>query len=340
MSRAHHTAANCLITAAVAAALAGCAAQQQQATESAVTAPPSAAFKQTSDPIPLRFDWPEGLRAQVVSTSVKAQSIGAQSRTQDLTTTYVMRANRSPDTVSVAFENFEVDHPGSGVSSAGTAKLLAYRPGFAVDASGELKEITGIEVLKQLLEAAKQEAENAPEAEQQAFEVVAQSVTSEAYLKNRAGTEWSNLIGTWRDRTLTPGRVETTQQPSAASGILETPITAEVSTSLSQLDTCQRTGAKGCVRLRVIQQPDVEQMREAIRPTLGKLLGVEDWGPEGPPQVRSVIATSQLIVDTEPDTLIPHRVESLRVFSLELVRSDGPFEVRDSNRTTTTYSYD
>jgi len=339
MPRTHSIAAHCLITAA---ALAGCAAQQKQAPEAAAAAPAAAAtaFEQTSEPIPLRFDWPEGLRAQVVSTSVKAQSSGAQSRTQDLTTTYIMRANRTPDTVSVAFENFEVDHPGSGVSSAGTAKLLAYRPGFAVDASGELKEITGIEILKQPLEAAKQEAENAPEAEQQAFEVVAQSVTSEAYLKNRAGTEWSNLIGSWRNRTLTPGRVETTEQPSAASGILETPITAEVSTSLSQLDTCQRTGAKACVRLRVIQQPDVEQMREAIRPTLGKLLGVEDWGPEGPPQVRSVIATSQLIVDTEPDTLIPHRVESLRVFSLELVRSNGPFEVRDSNRTTTTYSYD
>jgi len=317
---------------------AACSAQREP------TAPqkPTALQKQSgaATPVALSFNWPDGLSARVRSTSVKSQSVGPRSRTQDLTAEYVMDARRNEAGVDVSFDHFEVHQAPEAKGDGAAERVLAYRPGFAVDNTGKLVEVQGLEVLKSLLEPLQSRMTTASTEEQQGLQALAQTVTNEHYLKARAGAEWNNMIGAWLHASLTPGKVRTTEEESAASGILDVPIHTRIQTSLTRIDGCERIGATDCVRLRMIKQPDEDKMREAMLPNIGKLLGVEDWGPEGPPKIHSIVATSQLIVDTEANTLIPHRIEALRVFILELVRPEGLIQVRDSNRMTSTYTYD
>ena len=313
-------------------AMAGCAAQQG-------VGEPVGGDKKSA--VTLRFAWPEGLKARVRTTSVKSQNLGQLARLQDMVATYTMTATRAENGVAVSFDDFQIERAGTPEEDHAVERVLAYRPGFVVDAKGQLIEVIGLDTLGELLLPLQERLKAAQsERESQELQAVAQAVTSENYLKARAGTEWSNMIGTWIDRTLTPGSPENKTEESGLSGVVEAPVPTDVQVSISRIDACVRGQARDCVRLRLTRQPREAELREALRPNIGKMLGVEDWGPGGTPELRKVVATAQLIVDTEPDTLVPHRVEALRIFSLEMERADGTVQIRDSNRTTSTYSYE
>ncbi len=310
----------------------------QRPSESALVDTTPAAAEATA--ITLGFAWPDGLTARVRTTSVKSQTLGPQSRTQDMVADYTMKAAQSERGTAIVFGDFQIDRPGASEEDRMVETVLAYRPGLLVDQQGKLTDVIGLEGLRQLLTPLQEQMATAPEELQRGLQAVAQTVTSEEYLTSRAGAEWSNIIGSWVGKTLTPGKVETKSEDTPASGFVDHPIATEVTLSIARIDACIRQQPRACVRLRLTREPQPEALREAMLPNLDKMLGVEDWGPEGPPDLRNVSATSQLIVDTEPDTLVPHRIEALRVFSLELFRPSGAIQVRDSNRVTSTYQYD
>ncbi len=290
--------------------------------------------------VTLRYQWPDELRARVKTVSVKSQSLGPQSRTQDLSATYTMRTTTEERGKAVRFTDFQVDRTDISAADRELEKILAFRPGFLLDADGKLIEVLGLEVLRTLLGPLQQRLTTAQEAERQGLQSLAQTVTSEGYIKSRAGTEWGNIIGLWHGKTMRMGETDTQTSESVATGVSDAPITTETRISAARIETCPRSGANGCVRLRLTQEPDGDALRRALVPKLGQLLGVDDWGTSGPPDLQSVSATSQLIVDTEPGTLVPHRVETLRVMTLDLARPSGALQVRDSNRSTTTYTYE
>lgn len=328
-----------LIMAAITAGLAFCACSATNRDAAAAPATDSGA-KVSGQAIALSFDWPDGLRARVRTTSVKSQSLGTQSRTQDMVSTYTMTATRGDRGTSVEFGDFQIDRPGGSEDDRMVETILAYRPGFLVDAGGELMELVGLETLRDLLVPLQERMNSAPEELQLGLQAVAQTVANEEYLKARAGADWNHLIGSWVGRTLTPGTVERKSEDTPASGILDHPIPTEVTVSIARIDACHRSGPRDCVRLRLTREPRSDELREAMLPNLAEILGVEDWGPQGAPELGDVTATSQLIVDTEPDTLVPHRVEALRVLSLTMSRPSGSLQVRDSNRMTSTFQYD
>ena len=301
---------------------------------------PTASTQESEGAITLRFDWPDGLRARVRTTSVKSQLLGQQSRTQDMVSTYDMKATRTERGTAVEFDGFQIDRPGVSDDDRMVETLLAYRPGLLVDSNGALIEILGLETLRNLLEPLQERIATAPEEMQLGLQAVAQTVANEDYLKARAGSDWNHLIGSWVGRTLTPGKADRRTDETPAAGVAEQPIPTEVNISITRIDACNRTQKRDCVRLRLTREPQADRLREAMLPNLGQMLGVDDWGPEGAPDLRDVMASSQLIVDAEPDTLIPHRVEALRVLSLEMSRPSGSIQVRDSNRVTSTFSYD
>ncbi len=316
--------------------IAACAAQRDS---SPTTGAPAAAAA-AKEALTLKFDWPDGLRARVRTTAVKSQSIGSQSRLQDLVSSYTMNVRYGAEEISVAFEDFQVERAAEQTGSNPTLdRILAYRPGFTVDKTGELLKVIGLETLRELLGPFRQQIAAAPEEQRPGLEAVAQTIASEQYLKARAGAEWGNLIGNWLGQTLTPDQPKVTIAESEPTGFVETPLRTSIKVSMTRIGPCQRGEPRQCVRLWMTREPDQEALRDAMLPNLGKLLGVDDWGPEGMPELRSVIATSKLILDAELETLVPHRVETLRIFSLEMVRPDGTLEVRDSNRSTSTYEY-
>ncbi len=317
------------------ALIAACSAQQSSG-PGAIT---SNAPKSSGEPVQLKFAWPDGLRAEVRTISVKSQSLGPQSRTQDMTANYVMSAQHDERGVAAKFDQFQVNRPDASPIDREVEKVLAYRPGFLMDNTGQLIEVQGLEILRDLLLPLEKRLETATEEEKQTLGAVGQTVTSEQYLKARAAAEWGNMIGTWLDQELKLGGVVTREEESATTGLTDKPIASKVKVAVSRATTCERSGAKQCVRLSLTREPDQQALREAITPNLGKMLGVEDWGPDGPPKLAGVEATTQLIVDTEAETLVPHRIESLRVFSLDIEREEGILKVRDSNRSTTNYTY-
>ncbi len=290
--------------------------------------------------VALKFAWPDGLRAKVRTTAVKSQAIGPQSRIQDMVSTYTMNVRHAAEEISVAFEDFQVDPPPSGNSNPAVEKVLAFRPGFTVDKKGALSKVIGLETLRDLLRPLQDYIASTSEKERAGLQAVARTVASEPYLKARVGADWGNLIGNWLDQTLTPGQTKTTTVESQATGFVDEPLKTEVKVSMAPISPCHRGTDRACVRLWMTRQPDQEALREAMRPNLGKILGVEDWGTQGPPELRSIVATSKLIVDAELDNLVPHRVETLRIFSLEMARPEGPLVVRDSNRSTSTFEYE
>jgi len=319
--------------------ISACSAQRPPAGD----AVPQSAAAPTAAPgsaVTLHFAWPDGLRARVRTTSVKSQMIGPQSRTQDMVSTYSMTATRSERGTAVVFDEFEVDRPGANPDDQAVEMVLAYRPGFVVDEAGKLLELAGLEPLGRLLTELQERSTTSPDEVRQGLQAVAQTVSSEDYLKARASSDWSNLIGAWVGQTLTTGKVERTTEKTPPSGLVDQEIGTDVTVSVARIDACHRVQPRDCVRLRLTREPHPDQLREAMLPNLGKMLGVEDWGPEGAPELRDVTATSQLIVDAEPDTLVPHRVEAVRVFSLEMHRPSGALQVRDSNRVTSTFQYD
>ncbi len=316
--------------------LAGCGAQKDAGPDISSTKQETAA----ADSVALKFAWPDGLQAKVRTTAVKSQAIGEQSRIQDMVSTYTMNVRHGGEEISVAFEDFQVDPPKSGESNPTVERVLAYRPGFTVDEKGKLSKVIGLETLRNLLGPLQDYIASRSDEERAGLQALAQTVASEPYLKARVGADWGNLIGNWLDQTLTPGQTKTTTVESQATGFVDEPLRTEVKVSMAPIRPCHRGTARPCVRLWMTRQPDQEALREAMRPNLGKMLGVEDWGPEGPPELRSVVATSKLIVDAELDNLVPHRVESLRLFSLEMIRPEGPLVVRDSNRSTSTFEYE
>lgn len=290
--------------------------------------------------VTLRFAWPDGLQARIRTTQVKSQAIGSRSRLEDMTSSYSMDVRHGAEEITVAFENFQVEHADSNEANPTVERVLAYRPGFSVDKEGQLARIVGLETLRELLGPFEEYIASLPEDQRPGLQVVAQTVASEPYLRTRAAAEWSNVIGAWLGQTLTPGKVKTTIAESEPSGFVDKPLKTEIKLSLNHVGPCHRGQERRCVRLWMSREPEEGALREAMLPNLDKILGVEDWGPEGPPKLRSVLAASKLIVDAEPDTLVPHRVETLRVFSIEIERPEGVLEVRDSNRSTSTYQYE
>ena len=311
----------------------GCASTQRTPADAGISA--------QGETIALRYQWPDGLKAKVETISVKSQSFGQQSRTQDMSATYTMQATRDERGTAVNFADFDVTRPGISAAERDVEKILAFRPGFLLDPDGKLIEVLGLDQLKLLLAPLQQRLSSAQEAERQGLQALARSVTSEQFIKTRAGTEWGNIIGLWLGKSLQVGSPEKQITDSSAGGADDAPIATETKISIARIETCPRAGANGCVRLRLTQEPNSDALREVMKPKLNQLLGVDDWGPAGPPDLQSIQTTSQLIVDTEPDTLVPHRIESIRVMSLDLTRpDDGSLQVRDSTRSTSTYTYD
>jgi hypothetical protein len=332
---------------AVALALSACGAQRKQEAAPAAKPSPEPATATAPQAAPIRggsvtprFDWPDGLRARIRTTQVKSQAIGTQSRLEDMVSSYTMNVRHGAEEITVAFEDFAVEHPDQEEANPTVEKVLAYRPGFTVDKEGQLAKVVGLETLRDLLGPFQDYVAALPEDQRAGLQVVAQTVASEPYLKARAAAEWSNMIGAWLGQTLTPGETKTEVAESEPTGFVEKPLRTEIKLSVSHIGTCHRGQERQCVRLWMSREPEEGALREAMLPNLDKILGVEDWGPAGPPKLRSVLATSKLIVDAEPDTLVPHRVETLRIFSIQMERPEGVIEVRDSNRATSTYQYD
>jgi hypothetical protein len=148
--------------------------------------------------------------------------------------------------------------------------------------------------------------------------------TERTMISTRLAQRWQFLVGAWAGRTLPMG---VTYKATAPEQTAEGPVRLQLAVRADGYVPCE-AGAlpPRCVRLRILSQPSPSDAPVVARLAARDLLSADEFMLYESSRVKAFTAQTMIVLVTEPDTLLPHRVSERRVLRLQidpLVGDDG-----------------
>jgi hypothetical protein len=232
--------------------------------------------------VALRFAWPapSGARCAVIARRIEPAG------TQTVHGTYALRVEDDGDQVRITSYDAEL-MPGAPSMAALAEAWNAER---LVDAYGGLLRVRP-------LDAQMSDAER-------------------ALVTSRLTQRWQAIVGAWATRSLPLGVTYSATAPEqTASG----PIRLQLAIRVDGHVPCER-GAKTarCVRLRIMSQPTPADAPAAARLAARELLPADELALFEPNRVKAFAAQTTVVLVTEADTLVPHRMSERRMLRLRI----------------------
>lgn len=277
--------------------------------------PPATVPDSAGEIVTLRFDWPEGLSAQIDFSQRRIQRRGIGADTLDMTATYRMRVEKHPRGLLMRTEGTEpIRLSDTNADRESLMRDLVVRLNSLVLSSivsedGTLLDVEGLGRMRDAawvsLEPLMRElGPLAPE-----FRKIMQEVMSDEVMLAAANEDWNAIVGFWVDAELEAGWTYESQFDAPLMMYPERVIPYDQEFSFYgrvDCDTGEAFSTGDCVELFLTTRPNETALAAAIAEILPPLL--VDGQPVGGPRMRLEVE-HYVKLRAEPDGLLPHVVE-------------------------------
>jgi hypothetical protein len=280
----------------------------------------------------LRFAWPDRLSAAVAFRRSLSVTGGPERRFSARWTVRAERGEGGTMRIRTTGAEWDGDLP-FPEGFAAHALRASERIVEVVDGEGAFLRLEGLEAMRAVLAKLYELAEVSPPNVERAIGIAA------AAMQGEAETLWNLEVGFWTGADLEVG--ETYEMESEG----EPPLLPGVRTAQAlefkvrrRVPCTARDRTPRCVEVMLRSTPD-----PAVLPRIGRALVREAWGrgPGREPEaveIREVAAEDELLLVTDPATLLPHDVAWTRSVRVSL-GGEEPREVERVERTVYAYRY-
>lgn len=272
------------------------------------------------DPTTLRFSWPASLFARVSFENVRVRVDGDRRSRLASRGVYTLTTEALPEGVASAGGALrvritdmavEVDGPAGrepGLQSL-IARAAAAYPDYIVGRGGAIVRIAGVRALRNALF---RNLDDQPlaltAARRDRVREVLERALDERVLRARLGEQWYAQVGAWAGATLEPGRRYAVRTSAPVSLLGGAAVPLETTFEYRGGVGCEKDhalSARACVSLRMRSRVDGAKVRPVLAEIVARLakekkVAISIYG-------LSIVRTVTVV--TEPDTLVPHRVE-------------------------------
>jgi hypothetical protein len=271
------------------------------------------------DVVALRFGWPDGLGANVTHEWIRS-SPGKPTQTESMTARLVVGSEGQ--TLRVAFRDWQTSAGGAPAPSLNKMTTVVDKDGTLVRVDGRVSPGEAMDLAKggggsKLGAAASQKAADA----------------LPVLIQQRVENTWQMLVGTWAGGELELGADYETEDEVPVPLVPGTTLKTKFRLRAERRLDCPGDAAKRCVELRFRSEPDRERLKEVV-----EKLGVK-FGTKGLGDVGELGGGQEFTLVTEPERLIPHRLEITKTVELRTGSSSHPGRGPQVDRTTWTFEY-
>jgi hypothetical protein len=275
--------------------------------------------------VALRFGWPEGFAARVTGFESR-HLVSGETEDEDRTDlSYRLRVEPAPEGSRIRYEDFALRNPKTRElvplrAVPGLEALSsALRPSFVVSPDGRFGGTPGLDEdvarINHELDALQARTEPLPES----APLLPTRFSAELF-RRHAPVEWWPLVEMWAGREVQPGARYALDLMTPMPLLAGTPIRMDGQLSVSRRCACD--GADGplrCIELVLVTNADPLE----LLPLLGAGAERHEGEAPAPVTVTKLELSETVRLVTEPETLVPHRVESRTRARLALRLSDG-----------------
>jgi hypothetical protein len=272
----------------------------------------SAGSVRAQETVALTFGWPSGLHGKVTFSARTTRTLNGRSEDLEMPGRYDFVTSAAPDGLLIQFDNVatEVENAGSGprvMVKAYLAKATSAPPSYVVSSSGEFLRIEGIEAFRNgIFEGMEDAFAEFPAAtREQVIQSIA-AVVSREQLEASLASEWNSHVGSWIGAEMDEGDLYelTSSQAIPAFGNIEVPMRSTF--LFKQRVSCDGAEpTKRCVELEMRTFVDPEGLTAAVEAFMARLPA----GHEAP-RIQGLQQETVVRLISEPDTLLPHLMES------------------------------
>lgn len=279
----------------------------------------------TEGSVALRFGWPQGFAARVTGFESRHLVSGGMEDESRTDLSYRVRLEPSPEGSRIRYDDFALRHPKTSElvslrSVPGLEALsLALRPSFVVSPDGRFSGTPGLDDDVALINRELDALQARPEPLPEGAPLLPTRFSAELF-RRHAPVEWWPLVEMWTGREVEPGaRYEldlVTRMPLLAGA----PIRMDGELHVSKRCACDGgDGPRRCIELVLVTKADPLE----LLPLLGAEAERQEGEGPAPVTVTKLELDETVRLVTEPETLVPHRVESRTRARLALRLPDG-----------------
>jgi hypothetical protein len=279
----------------------------------------------------LRFDWPRALEARVTYRRVATRTGSPQ---RIFTARYTEKAARAGEEIRISTSatrwEGEIPYPPDEVRSATRASEAVVQ---RVGADGAFVGLENEDALRPVLQRIYEAAGLSGEEADQTIARVEEAMIEEAR------TGWNLAVGFWIGAELDFGRAWENEVDAPVWLLPTLAVKSRVRMEARRRVPCTASERRArCVELTLHSEPDRAGLAALTRAIVARLDGTEGSLPLG--AVREVGLATDLMLVTEPATLVPYRVVWRRAVRATVAHAEeGARELEDVDRTEWSWSY-
>lgn len=274
------------------------------------------------DVVALRFGWQPGLTADVTyrrtrsTTGKPTDSVSCRAR---------LSVEADGKNLRVGYRDWN-DEGGGGAPAGEPPPSTLARGATIVNKRGDLVRVD----LTSLDEVVRAAAANkaSPEARKEWSRMLPVMV------KERAVKTWQMLVESWTDAELEIGVDLETDIEGPTDLVPGGKVKTNLRFRADRWLDCPGRPGKRCVELKLRSEPDRESLAKLVA-AVGARLGHNDWEATA----RDLVTVEEITLVTEPDRMIPHRLDVTKTVGPREGGAGGVDDVVRVERTTWTYQY-
>lgn len=294
--------------------------------------------------VTLTYNWPTDLKGTVVVHLTKSQQSQGQAVEETMTVEAKFWTLANDDGLTVFTENqsFELSrsNQAEGVQALlqeSLDEIAAISPNYKIDANGELLGVVGIDALHatimrwfdRLLESVAELGTELPEQNIAQIRQLVERLSAPEVLQANIQAEWNRDVSQWQGASLEKDAVYRLDADVSTPMLGDAPIPAVNEYVYHGRVACNDADtALGCVKLTMTSRLHPEKAGDAIRQLLAPL-------GEAAPIISTLQIDTDVSLITEPNTLIPHRMQQEKHVRLVISKGEDGEEVTEQveNRT-------
>lgn len=267
---------------------------------------PAAAHESSGDTIETNFDWPDALRARLSLQESRSMKVNGQSIPgEDTRATFLMHATKTGESYSVNFIHADVAEMADETEAEEARKDVAiwrtmWVPSIVVSAGGRYVGLADEETVERQ-GAAGQKALIAQADNKEAMRQITKNFDPVESMTQLGKTRWETWVHAWRDQSFELGAIDAEGAPGEL---------VEVFGARERTTCTAEATEKNCVEFvlkRDLQPAEIEVFVDMMK---------QGMGGQGDIEIQS--ATRGATVVSNPETLMPYRVETTTTFEARL----------------------
>jgi hypothetical protein len=284
---------------------------------------------ETAELVLIRFDWPEGLTAEVEATRSRFRRAPRDSSSFDVGFSHRLKVAPHQDGFLIETADFRISNQRGGSVISGFDPLPAFQaqlgsvsPDYIVSRDGQFLRLVELDALVKRTRSLFEPMLDSIRVFREEAAAFLESMLSEAFLQSRAAEEWNALVGTWVGAEFELGEQYGYETEEASPLIPNTTIPFYHEFTLIDYSPCfEGAPPRSCVILKMLSYPDAREVRSLLDLILQRMAGKESAGQVLFEELE-IENTVRLL--TEPETLIPHRIEIQQVMSGTVREAGNP----------------